>query len=104
VRAASAALALTALLAGCGSGGSGTSSTVAPQSGKTLYVAQCGACHVLADAGTEGSVGKSLDVVRPSYGAVLTAIADGPGAMPEELLRGRDAREVAAYVAGVAGR
>ena len=104
MRASALALALTAVLAGCGSGGGSTATTVAPESGKALYVRQCGACHRLADAGTEGAVGKSLDVVRPSYAAVMTAIATGPGAMPEDLVGGRDAQAVAAYVAGVVGR
>jgi cytochrome c oxidase subunit 2 len=29
--------------------------------GKDLFVAQCGSCHVLADAGTQGEVGPNLD-------------------------------------------
>ena len=29
--------------------------------GKDLFVAQCGSCHVLADAGTQGQVGPNLD-------------------------------------------
>ncbi len=75
-----------------------------PGSGKALYVQQCGSCHRLADAGTEGVVGKSLDDVRPTRAAVLRAIVVGPGNMPADLLHGRDAQAVAAYVARVAGR
>lgn len=31
--------------------------------GKTLFTQQCGSCHVLADAGTQGAVGPDLDKV-----------------------------------------
>ena len=31
--------------------------------GKTLFTQQCGSCHRLADAGTEGEVGPDLDKV-----------------------------------------
>jgi cytochrome c oxidase subunit II len=33
--------------------------------GKTLFTQQCGSCHTLADAGTQGAVGPDLDKVLP---------------------------------------
>jgi cytochrome c oxidase subunit 2 len=37
--------------------------------GKTLFTQQCGSCHRLADAGTEGEVGPDLDKVLPGKDA-----------------------------------
>jgi mono/diheme cytochrome c family protein len=101
------ALAALVVLAagGCGGGGqSGTAGGGAATGAKVLFVRDCGACHRLAAAGTEGGVGADLDRARPSRAAVLQAIAEGPGAMPQDLVTGRDAQAVAAYVARVAGR
>ena len=86
--------------------------------GKTLFVgkATCGTCHALARAGTKATVGPNLD------GAFAEARRDGLGEktvegvvrdqianprrssiMPKGLVKGDDARDVAAYVATVAG-
>ena len=55
-----AACAATALaLAGCGTGG--YTSSGSQGAGKQLFVQSCGGCHVLADAGTAGTVGPNLD-------------------------------------------
>jgi Cytochrome c len=55
-----AALAATALLAaGCGAVARVTSGN--PGEGKTLFVAKCGACHTLAKANTQGTIGPNLD-------------------------------------------
>jgi cytochrome c551 len=101
------ALALAAVLAAAGCGGGGHPGTTGGGSTATtaevLFVRNCGACHHLAAAGTEGGVGVDLDKARPGRAAVLQAIADGPGSMPENLLTGADAKAVAAYVARVAG-
>jgi cytochrome c6 len=58
VVAAAVAVALLAL-AGCGSVGYVEEGD--RQAGKELFVAHCGSCHVLADAGTRGQVGPNLD-------------------------------------------
>jgi mono/diheme cytochrome c family protein len=84
----------------------------------------CATCHTLADAGTSGTVGPNLDnafrydklqgfklstirdVVRGqiAYATSVTG-ADEPGTttpspgMPDNLLRGEQARDVAVYVA-----
>lgn len=89
--------------------------------GKELFIASCGSCHVLADAGTSGTIGPNLDdafsasrrdglgestilqVVRGQIAYPITDPAtDAPG-MPADLVTGQDAEDVASYVAVVAG-
>ena len=83
--------------------GGGSGADVA--AGKTAFVATCGGCHQLKDAGTNGSVGPDLDSLAPlSAEAVSKQIENGGGAMPAKLLEGQDAANVAAYVASVAGK
>jgi mono/diheme cytochrome c family protein len=89
------------VLAGCGgsdSGGSGGSD------GKSLFAGTCGSCHTLADAGTSGTLGPNLDDLKPDEARVRTAIAEGPGAMPENLFEGAKADAIATYVASAAGK
>jgi mono/diheme cytochrome c family protein len=85
--------------------------------GKAKFVEKCGSCHTLARAGTAGTQGPSLDV------AFQTALADGfdrdtiegvvhqqvlhprrNSIMPAGLVKGDDARDVAAYVGYAANR
>jgi len=63
-------------------------------------------CHSLRAAGSGGLIGPDLDAVRPSAARVRRALRTGSidGVMQPGLLRGRDARAMAAYVARVAGR
>ena len=82
--------------------GSGTGGDVA--AGKTAFVATCGGCHALEDAGTAGNVGPDLDGEEYSADSVAEQIENGGGAMPPKLLTGQDAANVAAYVASVAGK
>jgi plastocyanin len=85
--------------------------------GKQLFVERCGACHTLARAGTTGVNGPDLDeAFGPARGdglgpgtveGITLAQIDNPlrnSGMPAELVTGRDARAVAAYVAAVAGQ
>jgi cytochrome c6 len=66
--------------------------------GMAIFIPTCGICHQLADAGTSGSAGPAL--TSPWQASrVLEVIADGPGAMPENLVTGRNAAAVADYVA-----
>jgi len=75
------------------------------QHGRDLFggAAQCKNCHTLAAAGTGATVGPNLDERRPPYNLVLNAIengrAQGNGAMAANLVQGRDAQAVAAFVA-----
>jgi mono/diheme cytochrome c family protein len=72
--------------------------------GKQIFVQNCGSCHTLADAQTTGTTGPNLDQLEPDTKRVLAAIKSGPGVMPENLVSGKDAQQVADYVASVAGR
>jgi cytochrome c2 len=51
----------TALAAGCGAVGRVTANDGSAVAGKTVFKANCGGCHTLADAGTTGNVGPTLD-------------------------------------------
>ena len=85
--------------------------------GKQLYAEKCGTCHVLRRADTRGVTGPNLDA------AFARSRRDGLGedtvrelvqqqilyprndsSMPAKLVTGRDADDVAAYVAEVAGQ
>ena len=86
------------------------------QGGKELFVTNCGACHTLAKAGTDGVIGPNLDdlLAPPSASApdpstvkprVLSAINNGVrGRMPKGVLSGQQADQVANFVANVAGQ
>jgi mono/diheme cytochrome c family protein len=86
------------------------------ESGKELFVTNCGACHTLSKAGTDGVVGPNLDelLAPPSATApdpstikprVLSAIENGvAGRMPKGVLSGQQADTVANFVAQVAGQ
>jgi len=112
------AIATAVLVAGCGN-----DSKPDLVNGKTLFVQNCGACHVLKRAGTKGVSGPNLDdafSAARSAGmgphtiksVVLGQIAL-PGktgynvpdqyVMPADLVTGPNARDVAAYVNLVAG-
>jgi mono/diheme cytochrome c family protein len=56
-----AAVVAVVLAAGCGSDAHIEGSQGNSALGKDLFVAKCGGCHTLADAGTQGKVGPNLD-------------------------------------------
>jgi mono/diheme cytochrome c family protein len=85
--------------------------------GKALFTQECGTCHILGRAGTQGRTGPDLDA------SFRTALGDGMNretvegivhkqilnprmnsVMPAELVKGEDAKDVAAYVAFAAAR
>src|SRR3954451_11296081 len=82
----------------------------AQQHGQQLFVAHCGACHTFHAAGTVGQIGPNLDDIAINEADVLHAIrtgggrrAKGQGAgrsgnMPQNLVTGKDAQDVAAFV------
>ena len=85
--------------------------------GKELFVQNCGTCHVLADAGTEGAVGPNLDTVLKGKDADFihesivdpdAEIAKGfqPGVMPsnfEETLTAEQIDGLVDYLVKSAG-
>lgn len=70
-------------------------------SGKEIFLANCGSCHVLADAGTNGQVGPNLDQLKPSLSIVQRQVINGGGAMPafKGQLTAAQITAVAKYVA-----
>jgi cbb3-type cytochrome c oxidase subunit III len=107
--------ALALLLAGCGTGGK-AEPHADQQNGQKLFTGkgQCGGCHVLAAAGTSGTVGPNLDDAFRAdrkqgfkestiQNVVLDQIREPSPPMPKNLVKGEDAQDVAAYVASVAG-
>ena len=68
--------------------------------------ANCGSCHTLAAAGSNGAVGPNLDDLKPSYDAVMTQVTNGGGGMPAYggQLSEDDIKNVAAYVSQNAGK
>jgi mono/diheme cytochrome c family protein len=49
---------------------------------KLVFQSNCGSCHVLADAGTTGTVGPNLDQSRPQLQESIRQITNGGGGMP----------------------
>jgi cbb3-type cytochrome c oxidase subunit III len=113
------------VLAGCGTGGLAKGQGD-QDNGRKLFAAKCGGCHSLAAAGTAGTVGPNLDdafAESRANGYKESAIREivheqikypgqfGTGHPPDELqtnmpanlVRGKDAVDVAAFVAANAG-
>ena len=83
----------------------------ADESARDLFVTNCGSCHTLAAAGTDGVVGPNLDDLlgagtpEGNEPRVQTAIENGiNGRMPAGILAGQQAEEVAQFVAESAGQ
>jgi mono/diheme cytochrome c family protein len=80
----------------------------AQEAGREKFAQACQQCHTLKAAHAAGRVGPNLDALRPPKALVLDAIekgrAQGRGQMPALLYTGKDAEEVADFVAAVAGR
>jgi mono/diheme cytochrome c family protein len=85
------------------------------QKGRELFARSCAVCHTLAATKAVGRIGPNLDVrvgddiATPAgrKALVLSAIAEGRarglGQMPALLYQGKEAEEVASFVAAVAG-
>ncbi|HET8978505.1 MAG TPA: c-type cytochrome [Solirubrobacteraceae bacterium] len=85
--------------------------------GKVLFQKSCGSCHTLSHANTTGTTGPNLDDAfrqDRADGMKSTSIQglvdywikypNTQGVMPQRLLQGQDAQDVAAYVAAVAAK
>jgi mono/diheme cytochrome c family protein len=77
-----------------------------PTDGKSIFTANCGSCHTLADAGTSGAVGPNLDESRPAKNLVVDRVTNGQGAMPsfKDSLDEQQIEAVSDYVATSAGK
>jgi mono/diheme cytochrome c family protein len=95
------------------------------ESGQSLFQTNCGTCHTLYAAGTDGNYAPNLDVllapsgppegpsaastIKATEGRVLNAVENGvdssttPGRMPGGILNEQQAHEVAEFVARTAG-
>jgi mono/diheme cytochrome c family protein len=115
------AVIVAALAAGCGDGGSGetveqsTATSGAPDApaeeqplsaseehGRQIFIENCGSCHTLDAAGTTGQIGPDLGDIPLDEADVRRAIeigGTGSGTMPQNLVTGKDAADVAAFVA-----
>lgn len=97
--------------------------------GQSLFVTNCGTCHALYSAGTDGNYAPNLDellapngapeltgttgtakeTIKQTEGRVLNAIEQGvdssttPGRMPGGILNEEQAKEVSEFVARTAG-
>jgi mono/diheme cytochrome c family protein len=95
------------------------------KSGQSLFQTNCGTCHTLYSAGTDGNYGPNLDellaplgppsgptageTIKQTEGRVLNAVEKGvdgsttPGRMPGGILNEEQSKEVAEFVATTAG-
>jgi mono/diheme cytochrome c family protein len=73
---------------------------------KLLFQSNCGSCHVLADAGTSGTIGPNLDQARPTLQRAITQITNGGGGMPpfKGQLSEQQIRMLAQYIVRVRGK
>jgi len=96
------------------------------KSGQSLFQTNCGTCHTLYAAGTDGNYAPDLDellasnglpegptaaaTIEVTEGRVLNAVENGadsktvPGRMPAGILNESQAKEVAEFVAHTAGK
>jgi len=128
VSAAAAGVAVAFALSGCGTGGL-PSAAADKENGKRLFQgkAQCAGCHTLAAAGASGEIGPNLDdsfaqaradgYKESAIRAIVLEQIKYPGQyatksnnpdflkanMPANLVTGKNADDVAAYVAANAG-
>ena len=65
----------------------------------------CAICHTLQAAGAEGTIGPSLDELKPDRSKVLEAVRKGVGVMPPfaDKLTPEQIEAVAAFVAKASG-
>jgi mono/diheme cytochrome c family protein len=94
------------------------------KSGQALFQTNCGTCHTLYSAGTDGNYGPNLDellapsgpptgptaasTIKATEARVLNAAENGvnsstPGRMPAGILNEEQTKEVAEFVANTAG-
>jgi cbb3-type cytochrome c oxidase subunit III len=74
--------------------------------GKQIFVTKCGGCHTLKAAGTTGTQGPNLDLLKPSFPVAKNQVIKGGGIMPafKGVLTDAQISAVAKYVADNAGK
>jgi mono/diheme cytochrome c family protein len=62
--------------------------------------AQCGVCHALKAANSEGEIGPNLDMIKPQIDQIIYAVTNGIGVMPswDGILTIKEIEAVAYYV------
>ncbi|HYM45454.1 MAG TPA: cytochrome c [Solirubrobacteraceae bacterium] len=111
-----ALLACAAVLGACGSQGIQVAKTSPYHRGAVLFRDHCSGCHTLSVVGAEGSAtsikdrlktsGPNFNIRKENVEQILYAIRNGgfSGAiMPENIVVGGDAREVAEFLARYSG-
>jgi cbb3-type cytochrome c oxidase subunit III len=74
--------------------------------GKQIFITKCGGCHTLKDAGTAGTQGPNLDLLKPPFPIVKNQVIKGGVVMPafKDVLNDAQIAAVAKYVAEHAGK
>jgi mono/diheme cytochrome c family protein len=113
VLAITAAVVTALVLTACGTEGISVPRSDPSYRGAVLFSERCSGCHTLTAAGAQGSAnravrvqGPDLDQRKESFHDVLFAIRNGgfSGAiMPQNIVTGREAAEVARFVSRYAG-
>jgi mono/diheme cytochrome c family protein len=112
-------LALIALAAGvvaCGSQGIQLASSSPDYQGARIFAQRCAGCHTLKTAGTQGSAvvvnkreykdGPNFNQRKEDYQGILYAIRNGgfsSGPMPQDIVVGKQAEQVARFVEKYSG-
>lgn len=114
-----ALLALAVAVSGCGSQGVSVPEGTVAYKGAMIFAEKCGGCHTISYAGTQGSKpasetnsrdrtnGPNFDQRKETVQSTITAIRQGgfSGAiMPGNIVTGKDAEAVAAFLAQYSGR
>lgn len=107
---------LVVAAAGCGgdnddSGGEATTAATTAETtdggadGAAVFASNCGTCHTLAAAGSDGTTGPNLDDLMPDKERVEAQVRSGGGGMPafEGELSDAEIEAVATYVSESAG-
>ena len=111
------AVALAVVAAACGEQGISIPTSNPNYAGAVLFTERCSGCHTLGMAGTQGSAtnvrtreykdGPNFDQRRETLNCILYAIRNGGfsgGPMPQDIVTGQEAQEVAKFVAQYSGK
>ena len=101
------------ILAACGSEGVSVPEDDPNAAGAEIFATNCGGCHTISAAGTQGSGNRALRSQGPNFNErvesvedVLYAIQNGgfsSGPMPQNIVTGEEAQKVAEFVARYSG-